>query len=116
MRAALKQAQEKAEILLSVFGDEPPPIINIQEQTQVVFPRSLYHTYENVLEEDYLGRYWEERARIKAYRPKMTFYQGVISQVDGIPAELPLRPEISIVSQVRIYYQSPAGKVSTAAK
>lgn len=116
MKAALKQAQEKADILLSVFGDEPPPIINIQEQKQVVFPRSLYHTYENVLEEDFLGRYWEERARIKAYRPKMTFYQGVISQVDGIPAELPLRPEISIVSQVLIYYKSPVGKVSTAAE
>ncbi|MBT5019826.1 MAG: SIMPL domain-containing protein [Planctomicrobium sp.] len=109
MSAAVEAAKAKAKILLAVF-DAPPKVINVQESTKVYFPHELYRTYENVLEEDYLGRYWKERAQIKAYRPKMTFYQGMTQQSDIIPKPIALHPEISIVSTVRIYYQSPADK------
>ncbi len=107
MTAAVEAARKKSKTLLAVFS-EPPQVINVQEKTTVIFPTSLYTTYQNVLEEDYLGRYWQERARIKAYRPKMTFYRGLDSNADIKPKELPMRPEIAVVSTVRIYYQSPA--------
>lgn len=115
MKAAVEAAKVKSKILLAVF-DAPPKVINVQERTKVHFPHELYKTYENVLEEDYLGRYWQERARVKAYRPKMTFYQGMIQQADIIPEPIALHPEISIVSTVRIYYQSPADKKIEEAK
>lgn len=109
--AAVAVAQEKAKTLLAVFP-EPPKVINIQESTAVFYPHSLYRTYENVLEEniEYLPDNWRNKPAIKAYRPKMTFFQGLQTRSDKRPSSPAMRPEISVVSTVRIYYQSPADK------
>jgi uncharacterized protein YggE len=109
-QAALDAAKKKADVLLAVF-DERPPVINIKERTQAFFPKALYQTFENVLEEtvEYRGS-WSNFPRIKAYRPKMTFYHGLNSNADIRPKEPPMKPEISVVSTVSIYYQSPATK------
>lgn len=109
-KAALAAAKQKAELLLAVF-EKRPPVINVQESTRVFFPKSLYQTFENVLEEQIFNiDSWRDLPRIKAYRPKMTFYKGLSSQADVRPDEIALKPEISVVSTVTIYYQSPATK------
>jgi uncharacterized protein YggE len=108
--AAVAAAQEKAKTLLAVFPD-PPKVINIQESTAVFLPHSLYRTYENVLtEEVQYTSAWRDKPAIRAFRPKMTFFQGLDSRSDKRPAGPAMRPEISVVSTVRIYYQSPADK------
>jgi uncharacterized protein YggE len=112
--AAVAAAKEKAETLLSVF-DAPPRVINIQESTTVFSPQSLYRTYENVLEEEvqYPGSL-RDRPTIRAYRPKMTFFHGLQSRSDRRPPGPAMRPEIAVVSTVRIYYESPADKTYPA--
>ena len=105
-KAALEAAQKKAALLLTVF-EERPPVINVQEKTDVILPQQLYVTYSNELEEE-LTSYPREKPRIRAYRPKHTFYHGLDVDADDRPTEIPLRPEIVVVSSVRIYYQSPA--------
>jgi len=108
--AALEAAKEKAKTLLAVF-DEPPKVINVQEATEVFSPHSLYRTYENVLEEEVRhDNQWNSIPSIKAYRPKMTFFQGLQSNSDQRPSGAPMHPEIAVVSTVRIYYQSPSDK------
>ena len=47
---------------------------------------------------------------IKAYRPKMTFFQGLQSNADVNPKSPAMRPEINVASTVRLYFQSPAKK------
>ncbi|MGI9455880.1 MAG: SIMPL domain-containing protein [Aeoliella sp.] len=107
-KLAVEAAKAKAELLLAEF-DKRPRVINVQEATAVFFPHSLYHTYENILEESVdWGTRWREKPRILAYRPKMTFFQGLKSQADLRHKELPMRPEIAVISTVRLYYQSPA--------
>jgi hypothetical protein len=107
---AIAAAQEKAKTLLAVFDDRPK-VINVQENTAVLYPHSLYQTYENILEErvEY-NNAWRDKPAIKAYRPKMTFFQGLQSHSDKRPSTPAMRPEISVVSTVRIYYQSPADR------
>ncbi|HUG20463.1 MAG TPA: SIMPL domain-containing protein [Planctomycetaceae bacterium] len=108
--AAIAAAQEKAKALLVVFPD-PPKVINIQESTAVFYPHALYRTYENVLEEEVqFNSTWRDKPAIRAYRPKMTFYQGLQTRSDKRPSSPAMRPEIAVVSTVRIYYQSPADK------
>ncbi len=106
-KAAIAAAKEKADTLLEIF-DSRPKIVNIQEATGVFFPHAMYRTTENVLEEstEYLSN-WRGRLRFKAYRPKMTFLDAPQSNADVRPAELMMRPEIAVISTVRLYYQSP---------
>ncbi len=108
--AAIEAAKAKSKILLAVFA-EPPKVINIQESTAVFLPHSLYRTYENALEEQIqFHSNWNNIPAIKAFRPKMTYFQGLQSRSDIQPAKAALRPEIAVVSTVRLYYQSPADK------
>ncbi len=104
---ALEAAKKKADLLLSVF-DQRPPIINIQEQTSTFLPHSLYTTYVNVLEEEQSSSSDRGRRSIKAYRPKLSYFDGLQIQSDVRPRQPPLRPEINIVSTVKLYFQSPA--------
>lgn len=105
--SAVAAAKKKADTLLAVF-DERPRVINVQESTAIYFPHSLYKTYENKLEEELVDYGTNRPPLIKAYRPKMTFLHGLASRADTRPKELLMRPEIAIVSTVRIYYRSPA--------
>lgn len=108
--AAMEAAKEKSKVMLSVFAEQPK-VINIQERTAVFFPSSLYRTYENILEEEVqYDSTWHSKPAIKAYRPKMTYFQGLQSQSDVRPPGAAMRPAIAVVSTVRIYYQSPADK------
>lgn len=110
-KMALAAAKKKADLLLSVFAKRPP-VINIQERTKAYFPHSLYQTFENVLEETIEYNNSRRMTRVKAYRPKMTFFHGLNSTTDVRPDDVPMRPEIAVISTVTIYYQSPATKSS----
>jgi hypothetical protein len=45
---------------------------------------------------------------IHASRPRNTYYRGLYSDGDVQPRDLPMNPEISVVSTVRLYFKSPA--------
>ncbi|MHC4404682.1 MAG: SIMPL domain-containing protein [Planctomycetota bacterium] len=105
---ALQVAKEKAELLLgSLFADPPAPL-NVHESTRVVYPRSLYHSFENVYAEEIAIPYSEEQIpTLRVARPKNTYYRGLMEEADVVGQGLPLRPQISVVSSVRLYYATP---------
>jgi uncharacterized protein YggE len=105
---AVKAARAKVDALLGTLFSEKPPIINVQEKTTVRYPESMYASFrasnEEVVNED-----WRRNVTlIHAYRPRNTYYRGLSSDGDIQPRELPMRPEISVISTVRLYFKSPA--------
>jgi hypothetical protein len=107
-KQALTAAKEKAELLLGEFAAKPP-LINIDEQTAVFKPHQLYRTFENVLEESVAWPSgYRDIPQIRAFRPKMTFLGDIDTQADVQAGSLPMRAELTVVSTVRLYYQSPA--------
>lgn len=110
--AAIEAAKKKADVLLALFPVRPA-IINVQESTHAITPRDLYHTYENVLEENVDQPDGRDLPRVRAQRPRMTFLDNLALHADVRPALPALRPEISVVSTVRLYFQSPAPKRRT---
>lgn len=114
--AAVAAAKKKAETLLAAF-DQRPPLINIQEQTRTLLPHSLYRSFENILEETELySREAQNLPQIKAYRPKMTFFDGSKENADSRPDTVALKPSIAIISTVTLYYQSPATKTPPSSR
>jgi len=110
---ALKAARDKAEVLLGTLFSERPPVINVQEQMTIQYPESLYHSFVNVADEaasGYAGPTRHNVPFIRAYRPRNTYYRGVSSDSDIQPRELAMKPEISVISTVRLYYKSPAAE------
>jgi uncharacterized protein YggE len=111
---AREQAMEAAinisNTLLAVFLKDRPPVINIQEETHVIFPESLYHSFGNAAQEDIAVPARRDISFIRAHRPQNTYYRGLQSRSDTQPKELVMRPEISVISSVRIYYESPGVK------
>lgn len=107
---ALKAAQSKAEVLLGAIFEKRPPAINVQEQTVVRYPDSLYHSFTNVSDQSVTPSIRRDIPLIHAARPRNTYYRGLAGDGDVQPRELPLSPEISVVSTVRLYFQSPAVK------
>jgi uncharacterized protein YggE len=106
---AITAARAKAEVLLAVFP-ERPPVINVQEKTTVHYPDSLYHTF-SIREEDSVYGGWNTNVpMIRAARPRQSYYRGLFSDGDIQPRDLPMKPEISVVSAVRLYYKSPANE------
>lgn len=105
---AVKAARRKADAMLGVLFHDAPPLINVQEQTNVRFPDSLYQTI--VQRDDETVRYGGGRDMqyIHAYRPRHTYYRGLYSDGDVQPRELPMKPEISVTSTVRLYFKSPS--------
>jgi uncharacterized protein YggE len=108
-KKALQAAKEKSETLLAVFAD-PPPMINVLEETSVHNPQQLYQTFENKLAENYRGSWNSNIPQIWAYSPKQSFFKGLESNVDVQADGLPMRPAIVVASEVQLYYQSPATK------
>ena len=47
---------------------------------------------------------------IRTFRPKNTYDRGLFSNSDIQPAELPMQSEISVVSTVKLFYESPVAK------
>ena len=48
----MKAARGKSDVLLGALFDERPPVINVQEQTTIRYPESLYHSFVNSYEEN----------------------------------------------------------------
>lgn len=101
----------KADLLLGALFDQPPRPLNVHESTRVIYPRSLYDSFENTYNEQLSSWSTSERlTRIWAAKPKNTYYRGFQEDTDVQGEGLPLRPEISIVSTVRLYYATPGLK------
>lgn len=105
---AINAAKTKADLLLSLFGSKPP-VINVQESTVVRRPESLYESFANAVEGE-IQNGWRDHnlPTFHAPRPKNTYYKGYQSSGDVSGSALPMKMEISVVSSVRIYYESPA--------
>lgn len=104
---ALQAALSKADLLLGTLFDHRPPAINVQEETTVRYPESLYHSFTNSYDEDVRPAWRRDVPFIRAARPQNTYYRGLYTDSDIQSTELPMTPEISVVSTVRIYYRSP---------
>ncbi len=111
---ALSAARSKADALLGPLFDDRPPIINVQEQTSIRYPESLYHSFTNSYEEAVAPAPRRDVPLIRAARPQNTYYRGLFSAGDVLPPNLPMKPEISVVSTVRLYFQSPAARQEKA--
>lgn len=107
---AIKAARGKADSLFSALLNEVPPVINVQEQTTIRFPESLYHSFVNSYDEEVQGGWRRDTPFIRAQRPRNTYYRGLQADGDVQPRELPMHPEISVVSSVRLYFASPAAR------
>jgi uncharacterized protein YggE len=116
---ALRAAKGKAEVLLALF-EAKPPVINVQEETIVRRPESLYDSFANAVGGE-MSNGWRDGnlPTFHAPRPKNTYYKGLQTNGDIQGSALPMKMEISVVSSVRIYYESPAAarrEKKTAAK
>ena len=110
---ALAAARSKADSLLGVLFSDPPPVINVQEQTTVRYPESFYHSFTDQCNNSMgTGGFMPE---VAAHR-KLTYYRLPNSDADTSPRELSLTPEITVVSTVRLYYKSPSAEGEKKAK
>ncbi len=107
---AVKAARSKSDQLLTALFDDVPPVINVQEQTTIRYPESLYHSFVNTYDEEFRSGWRRDTPFLRAYRPRNTYYRGLLSDGDVQAQELPMHPEISVVSSVRLYFESPAAK------
>ncbi len=113
---ALKAAREKSEFMLGAVLDKKPPVINIQEATIVRYPESLYRSYTIKDEQEITKRGYGDVSFIHAHRPRNTYYRGLYMNGDTQSAELPMQSEISVLSTVRLYFDSPKVKVEKKRK
>jgi uncharacterized protein YggE len=109
-KQALAAARGKAESLLGALLDDLPPVINLQERTQVYYPESLYESFTRSYEQEVRTPPRSNIPVVRAARPQNTYYRGLAGDVDVKPAELPMKPKISVVATIRVYYQSPAAQ------
>ncbi len=111
---ALRIVRKKADLLLGALFEEKPKPINLDESTRVVYPKSLYVSFKNDYSQRYESRSYSSNQRniprILAFRPKNTYYHGFFEETDEQSANLPIHPEISVVSTVRFYYAAPGSK------
>lgn len=112
--AAVDAAKSKADVLLGEVFDGRPAPVNVQEETVVRYPESMYHSFTNAVAESMSPPYRRDIPLIRAPRPQNTYYRGLYSNADVQPREPPMRPEIAVVSTVRVYYESPAAKRAEA--
>ena len=108
---AVKAAQAKSVTLLGALFEQQPPLINLQESTRTFYPESLYESFTNSNDAAYETS-WSRRdiPVVRTFRPKNTYYRGLYPDGDVQSKELPMQSEISIVSTVRLYFESPAAK------
>ena len=109
LRKAIDEAKSKAEILLSVF-DEQPDILNVASAAEISYPESQYVTIqpESPGTNASLPRAWSNYAKLPASRPKLTYYAGSKNYADLSPARPAMNPEIFVSSKVTLTYGSPA--------
>ena len=112
LKKAVETAKDKSDILLSLF-DQKPAIMNINNSTKISFPATLYKTLQPVpYDESALIPYnWNNSyLKIRAFRPKSTFYAGSQEYADIAGVGQPMNPKIIIRSEVTLTYESPARK------
>ena len=105
---ALKAAESKSKLLLTPVFEKIPRVINVQEQTKTRYPESLYRSFVNTQDEEISSGWRRDFPTIRALRPRSTYYRGLTIDADDQVQALPMHPEISVVSTVRLYYASPA--------
>ena len=108
MKQAAEAANKKSAILLGAVFDNTPKPINVREKTVAYFPAEMYESFANSYSETIDLPSRRNMASIRAFRPQNTYYRGLNSNADTTPDQLSLKPEITIVSKVRIYFASPA--------
>jgi uncharacterized protein YggE len=114
---AVTAARQKSDALLGTLFENKPPIINLQESTKVYYPESLYESFTNSSAAEYQTSYSRrDLPQIRMFRPRNTYYRGLYLDGDVQAKELPMRSEISVVSTVRLYFQSPVAKEYLSAK
>jgi len=115
---ALKVAKDKSKILLDGLFGKTPRVINVQENTIVVSPAQMYESFTNASSASYQTNYWSRKNMplVQLARPKNTYYRGNLPNADTQATKLPMRPELSVVSTVKIYYESPAAEGFNAAR
>ena len=115
---ALKVAKDKSKILLDGLFEKTPRVINVQENTIVVKPAQMYESFTNDSSASYQANYWSRKNMplVQLARPKNTYYRGNLPNAGTQAAKLPMRPELSVVSTVKIYYESPAAEAFNAAR
>ena len=115
---ALKVAKDKSKILLDGLFEKTPRVINVQENTIVVSPAQMYESFTNASSASYQTNYWSRKNMplVQLARPKNTYYRGNLPNADTQATKLPMRPELSVVSTVKIYYESPAAEGFNAAR
>ncbi len=107
-KKALAEAKRKADLLLTAHFQKMPTPLNVREQTQVVYPKSLYESFSNAYSQKLQRNYYKQSLpEIHAFRPKNTHYRGFFADTDSQDRRLPMRPEISVVSTITCYYAAP---------
>lgn len=106
-KKAIESAKEKSAILFEVFDSKPKPI-NVQEKTTVHKPSTMYRTFSrSSTQRISIPRNWRDRAQIFAPTPQLTYLENLAAQTD-IQGKTPaLKPQISVLSTVTIYYSTP---------
>lgn len=110
LKKAIKVAKQKAEIVFDPeLFPERPKLVNFSESSGVVFPKQMYDTYVNTIEQSMTAPYnWRQNVpRVQAARPSTSYYHGPKLTGDALSPELPIKPEISVIAKVRLYYESP---------
>ena len=93
-------------------------MINVQENTIVVNPAQMYESFANTSSASYQTNYWSRKNMplVQLARPKNTYYRDNLPNADTQAAKLPMRSELSVVSIVKIYCESPAAEGYNAAR
>ena len=109
LKKALDEAKSKSEILLSIFEDKPK-VLNVGDSSSVSFPQSQYKTIAPTPDNSQavLPYSWRDYLKIKAHRPKTTYYAGSKEFSDFGLKKPPMNPEIIVQSTVTLTYGSPA--------
>lgn len=106
MQKALAKAQEKAKLLLAAFP-EAPRLVNVHENTQVLFPQQLYRTIGRAEDSASTPSWDRETPKIAVSRPLLVYYRGLFGDVDAGDARMPGAREIEVVGTVRLWFEAP---------
>ena len=108
-------------MLGQTFQNEITPI-NIDSNVRVVMPETMYESFENSYNQSIsqpYNRHGQNLQTISAFRPKNTYYRGYFDEASDVhPADVPMKSEISVIADVKMYYATPVAKAyrSLAAK
>ena len=110
LQKAIAAAKAKSKIVLDedLFPNRPK-VVNFTENSSVIFPKQMYETYSNTIEQTVTTPYnWKRNIpSIRAARARTSYYTGPKINGDSLSPKLPMKPEISVVCKVRLVFESP---------